>query len=126
MTAVATSDPPRAFHDLIARAVGPALKTAVVHPVDNLSLCGAVEAGIAGLIEPVLVGPAARIRKAANAAGLDISNLQLVDVPHSHAAAAEAARLAGQGEVSAIMKGAIATHELMQAVIEKGAGLRTE
>ena len=41
---------------LLALAKAPApVRTAVVHPVDGLSLAGAVEAAEARLIEPVLV-----------------------------------------------------------------------
>ncbi|HMO44092.1 MAG TPA: hypothetical protein PKB04_12405, partial [Phenylobacterium sp.] len=50
----------------LARAPAP-VRTAVVHPVDGLSLAGALEAAQAGLIAPVLVGPAAKIHAAAKA-----------------------------------------------------------
>ena len=38
------------------------IKVAVAHPCDEVSLQGAVEAARLRLIEPILVGPAARIR----------------------------------------------------------------
>ena len=121
-----TSDPSNAFEALISRASGDRLRTAVVHPVDRLSLAGALDARAARLIEPLLVGPEAKIRSAAEDAGLDVSDCELVDTPHSHAAAAKGAELAGCGQAGAIMKGAIHTNELMAAVIDKAAGLRTE
>ena len=102
------------------------LRTAVVHPVDALSLSGAVEAGRRGLIAPVLVGPAARIHAAAQAAGLDLAGLELVDVEHSHEAAARACELAAEGRVAAIMKGALHTDELIEAVVARQSGLRTD
>ncbi len=40
----------------------PPLRTAVVHPVDEASLTGALESHREGLIEAVLLGPEARIR----------------------------------------------------------------
>ena len=55
------AEPPASKYDaLIARAkqVPPAL-TIVVHPCDEPSLRGAVEAAEMGIIVPVLVGPAA-------------------------------------------------------------------
>jgi|TARA_B100000378_G_scaffold75175_1_gene58456 phosphotransacetylase len=119
-------DPPNAFKSLIDKATGNAVRTAVVHPVERLSLSGAMEAREAGLIEPVLVGPQDKIQAAADEAGLDISGVEVLSVPHSHDAAAKAAKLAGEGEVGALMKGAIHTNELMQAVIDRSAGLRTE
>lgn len=104
----------------------PPLRTAVVHPVDALSLIGAVEAGRRGLIEPILIGPLARVRAAAEAAGIDLSGLKLIDVEHSHQAAATACELAAKGEAAAIMKGALHTDELLEAVVTREAGLRTD
>ena len=101
------------------------LKTAVVHPVDEASLTGAIEAAREDLMEPVLVGPEARIRRAADAAGLDIARYQIVSTEHSHAAAAKAVAMARSGEVEALMKGALHTDELMHAVVATETGLRT-
>ncbi len=101
------------------------LKVAVVHPVDNVSLSGAVAAAKAGIIEPILVGPAAKISKAAQEAGIDISVYTIFATAHSHAAADAAVKMANDGSVDAIMKGALHTDELMQAVINKQNGLRT-
>lgn len=120
------SDPPNAFEGLIETVCGDALRTAVVHPVERLSLGGAMEARDAGLIEPVLVGPKDKIQAAADEAELDLSGVEIADVEHSHEAASKAARLAGESEVGALMKGAIHTNELMQAIIDRSAGLRTE
>lgn len=113
---------------LVARAAssGPALHCAVVHPCDTASLGGALEAAAAGLIFPILVGPAARIIAAAEAAELDISGLPIEDVPHSHAAAACAVALVHSGRAAAVMKGSLHTDELMEAVVAKAGGLRTE
>lgn len=104
----------------------PPLRTAVVHPVDALSLTGAVEAARRGLIEPILIGPMARVRAAAETAGLDLHGLAIVDVEHSHQAAARACELASRGEVAAIMKGALHTDELLEAAVAAQSGLRTE
>jgi len=51
-----------------------------------------------GLITPILVGPAAKIREVAEAAGIDLASARIVDVPHSHAAAAAAVALVRSGE----------------------------
>ncbi|MDQ7970962.1 MAG: bifunctional enoyl-CoA hydratase/phosphate acetyltransferase [Rhodocyclaceae bacterium] len=103
-----------------------AIRIAVVHPCDALSLGGALDARDAGLIEPVLVGPRAKVEAAAKAAGLDLAGVEVEDVPHSHAAAARAAELAGQGRVEALMKGSLHTDELMSAVLQADAHLRTK
>jgi phosphotransacetylase/acyl dehydratase len=107
------------------RSIEP-LRMAVVHPCDELSLTGAIEAKRQSLIVPVLVGPEARIRKAADAAGLSLDGVEIVNVPHSHAAAARAVDLARSGAVRALMKGALHTDELMAAVVDAASGMRTE
>ncbi|RYF77263.1 MAG: bifunctional enoyl-CoA hydratase/phosphate acetyltransferase, partial [Comamonadaceae bacterium] len=108
-----------------ARTLG-AIRMAVVHPCDALSLMGALDARAAGLIEPVLIGPRARIEAAAQAAGASLNGVEIIDAEHSHAAAALAARMAGKGEVQALMKGSLHTDELMSAVLAADAGLRTK
>ncbi|MGS4768184.1 enoyl-CoA hydratase, partial [Acinetobacter baumannii] len=80
----------------------------------------------AGLIEPVLVAPRAKLEAVAAAQGWDLSGLALEDVPHSHAAAARAAALAGEGTVGALVKGSLHTDELMSAALAADAGLRTQ
>ena len=101
------------------------LKTAIVHPVDEASLVGAVEAAREGLIDPVLIGPEAKIRRAAEAANIDLGNYPIVSTEHSHAAAAKAAGMARNGGVEALMKGALHTDELMHEVVASDTGLRT-
>ena len=110
---------------LDAAAALPLMRTAVVHPVKPESLDAAVEAANARLIEPVLIGPRGRIEAAADAAGEDLSGFEVIDAEHSHAAAAEAARMAAEGAVAALMKGSLHTSELLKAVIGER-GLRTE
>ncbi|MDQ2106073.1 bifunctional enoyl-CoA hydratase/phosphate acetyltransferase [Azospirillum sp. C340-1] len=103
----------------------PPVPTAVVHPCDESSLKGAVEAAEANLIDPVLIGPASKIRSVAEAHGLDIGRYRIVDVPHSHASAETGVRLARSGECEAVMKGSLHTDELMAEVVRKETGLRT-
>ncbi|HYD71179.1 bifunctional enoyl-CoA hydratase/phosphate acetyltransferase [Azospirillum sp.] len=103
----------------------PPVPTAVAHPCDESSLKGAVEAAEAGLIDPILVGPEAKIRALASAHGLDITPYHIVDVEHSHAAAQAAVALARAGRAEAVMKGSLHTDELMSEVVRKDTGLRT-
>ncbi|PWC42593.1 phosphate acetyltransferase [Azospirillum sp. TSO22-1] len=104
----------------------PAVPTAVVHPCDATSLGGAIDAAKQGFITPILVGPAARIRAAAAEAGLDVAGCEIVDAPHSHAAAAAAVELVRQGRAQLLMKGSLHSDELLHAVAKREAGLRTE
>jgi len=107
-----------------AKAIPPAV-TLVVHPCDESSLRGVVEAAGVGLIKPILVGPAAKIRNAASKHGLDISACEIVDAPHSEAAAAKAVELVHEAKGEMLMKGSLHTDELMRSVTAK-TGLRTE
>src|SRR5262245_22326859 len=77
--------------------------TAVAHPCEETALAGALEAGALGLITPILVGPAAKIREVAKKSGAKIEHLRIVDVPHSHASAAKAVELVRQGEAELLM-----------------------
>ena len=102
------------------------LTTAVAHPCDEVSLQSLVEAAKLGLIAPFLVGPRAKITAAAQAAQLDISAFELIDAPHSHAAAECAVSLVRAGKAQMLMKGSLHTDELMSAVVDKEKGLRTD
>lgn len=102
------------------------IRTAVVHPCDAVSLAGALQAAEMGLITPVLVGPEARIRAVAEAEGLSLAGIDLVDSAHSHASAEEAVALVRAGKAEALMKGALHTDEVMSAVVDRAKGLRTE
>jgi phosphotransacetylase/acyl dehydratase len=101
------------------------VRTAVVHPVDTVSLVGAIEAARESLIVPILVGPEAKIRAAASLAQLDLSPYEIIATEHSEAAALQAVALARAGKAEAIMKGALHTDELMHAVVQAETGLRT-
>ena len=115
-----------ALSRLIRRAEqGAPVLTAVVHPCDRDSLLGPIEAARRGLIEPVLVGPEAKIRAVAEAERVDLGGFRLVPVEHSHAAADRAVQMARAGEVAALMKGSLHTDELMGAVVSREGGLRT-
>ena len=103
----------------------PPMRTAVVHPCDQSSLSGAVEAAQMGLIAPILVGPRERIEAVAAQAGISLAGYPLVDAPYSHAAAAAAVQLVREGKAEALMKGSLHTDELMSAVVSRDAGLRT-
>ena len=107
-----------------ARRLGP-VRVAIAHPCDEPCLSGVIDAVRAGLIEPMLVAPRAKLEAVARQAGLDLTGLPIEDVPHSHAAAARAVELAGDCKVEALMKGSLHTDELMGAVVAHSSPLRT-
>jgi phosphate acetyltransferase len=121
-------DPPASKYErLIARAKQvPAARTVVVHPCEETALRGPIEAAHAGIIVPILVGPATKIAAVAREHRLDIGRFEIVDVPHSHAAAAKAVELIQQSKGELLMKGSLHTDELMREVTSSKTGLRTE
>jgi len=121
-------DPPASKYErLIARAKQvPAATTIVAHPCEETALRGPIQAAEAGIIKPILVGPAAKIGAVAREHRLDISRFELIDVPHSHAAAAKAVELIQQSKGELLMKGSLHTDELMREVTSSKTGLRTE
>src|SRR5947199_4583231 len=111
---------------IVAAKAIPSAATIVVHPCDESSLRGAADAAEAGIIKPILVGPAAKIKGAASKHNIDISGFELIDTPHSEDAAAKSVELihAARGEM--LMKGSLHTDELMRSVTAKVGGLRTD
>src|SRR5215468_505776 len=102
-----------------------AVPTAVAHPCDESSLRGALDAATAGMIVPVLVGPEGKIRSVAQTCGIDIGTAEIVDAPHSHAAAAKAVELVRTGGAQLIMKGSLHSDELLAEITRRETGLRT-
>ncbi len=101
--------------------------TAVAHPCDESSLTAAVEAAEADA-DPADPGRARRPRSAPSPSSSASTSqpYRLVDVPHSHAAAAKAVEIVRAGEAETLMKGSLHTDELMAEVVRKETGLRTE
>jgi phosphotransacetylase len=100
--------------------------TAVAHPCEATALAGALEGRDERLIEPILVGPVAKIREIAAKSKLDLKGIEIIDAPHSHAAAEAAVGLVREGRAELLMKGSLHTDELLAAVVARDTGLRTE
>jgi phosphate acetyltransferase len=116
----------RHYERLIAAAQSlPPSTCAVAHPCDETSLSSALQAARLGLLKPILVGPRARIEATAEKFKLDLDGQEIVDAPHSHAAAAQAVALVRGGRASLLMKGSLHTDELMHEVVSSETGLRT-
>lgn len=111
-------DPQARLNELLSIGADlPSVRCAVVHPCDAESLRGAVEATQRSVIEATLIGPEERLRAVAEEAGLDLHGLTIVPAAHSHAAAEQAARMAADRRVEALMKGSLHTDELIHAVL---------
>ncbi|HVJ58816.1 MAG TPA: bifunctional enoyl-CoA hydratase/phosphate acetyltransferase [Terrimicrobiaceae bacterium] len=114
------------YERLLERCAGLApVPAAVVHPCEQSALEGALEAGAKGLITPILVGPADKLRDIAKSSQLNISGIEIIDAPHSHDSAVKAVQLVREGRAEMLMKGSLHTDELLGAVVARDTGLRT-
>ena len=114
------------YEALLDRCRGlPAIATAVAHPCEQSALAGALAAAANKLITPILVGPKAKIAEIARRGNLDLGATEIVDVPHSHAAAVTAVELVREGRAELLMKGSLHTDELLGAVVSRERGLLT-
>jgi len=120
---------PRSFEELRNRALEYAGKNgkarvAVAAAEDACALEAAHDAWTLGLVEPVLVGDPAAIRRAAAEAGVDVSAWRLIESPSPVESGARAVQLVRNGEVDFLMKGKINTADLMRAALDKETGIR--
>ena len=114
------------YERLLARVKEvPAISAAIAHPCDDASLVAVIEAARAGILRPILVGPADRMRRVAKDLGIALDQFEIENAPHSHASAARAVELVRQGRAEVLMKGSLHTDELMGEVVKKDTGLRT-
>src|SRR4030095_14503393 len=102
-----------------------AAPTAVAHPCEESALIGAVEAAQVGLIIPLLVGPASKIREIAESANIDLGNLEIIDTQNSIESAQQAVQLVKEGRAEVLMKGSLHSDELLWAIFSREGGLRT-
>ena len=97
----------------------------LVYPCDALALDAARRIQDSGMARPVLIGPAALIGAAADAAQVDVRDFELIDSgTMAPDAALRACAMARSRDVRALMKGSLHTDELMAAVVNKDTGLR--
>ncbi|HTW80211.1 MAG TPA: bifunctional enoyl-CoA hydratase/phosphate acetyltransferase [Terracidiphilus sp.] len=114
------------FHKFITRCKNlPAITTAVVWPLSDVALRGAVEAAIADLIEPTLIGPGDRMKALAQKIGVDISPYPILEAETEDKAAEIGVSICRSGIALALMKGSLHTDELLKPAMARDTGLRT-
>jgi phosphate acetyltransferase len=113
------------YEDFLRRAKEiPPIPCAIAFPCDESSLRGAAEAVEAELLDPILVGPAARIGALASEHDIDITRMRIVDAPDAVAAARFAVAEVRAGRAELLMKGSLHSDELLAAVVARETGLR--
>lgn len=101
------------------------IPTAVVAPEEANSLGGALLAFENTLIQPILIGAAAKITAAAEELGKPLDGLEVIDAADHRSAAAQGVKLVNDGRARALMKGHLHTDELLGQVVKREGGLRT-
>ncbi len=90
---------------------------------DDLTVLQALaEARQRGWVRPILCGDGERTRQLADDSGIDLAGFTLLPAEQPAVTAVERIRL---GEAQLLMKGQIATPELMKGVLQRETGLRT-
>lgn len=109
-----------------AQALPAPMPAVIVHPTSDVVLHSALQAKELGIIEPIFVGVAHKIQAVAKEADIDIADIRLIDVPHSHAAVEKAAELVREGKAKLIVKGSVHTDELMAVLVDASQKMRTD
>ena len=118
--------PLAAFEELYQRADARASALPVVAAggADPTVLEALAEARSRGWVEPIVVGPEAVIGEMAEECGVDLDGFTILDVAPDAIAPAAVAEVR-QGRARLLMKGRISTPDLLRAVLDPDAGLRT-
>ena len=98
---------------------------AVAAPEDSHTALAVDRAYREGVIQPLLFGDSEKIRAAFAEAGADCSAFETVRADTLPEAAAAAIRAVAGGRADFLMKGAIETKDLLRAVVNRDAGMRT-
>jgi phosphate butyryltransferase len=106
-----------------ARELGP-MRVAVVVADDDVALMAAADALQLGIARPILIGDGRKIWAKAEALGLS-DLMDAAELVAASDAASIAVQMARAGKVEIILKGHLRTDELLRAVLDKTAGLRT-
>lgn len=112
-------------HILAKAKTLPSTSMAIAGADHDVALDSALTSHAEGLIEPVLVGDAAKIKALLTARNIAADAFPIIDAKSEKDAAEAAVKLARDGSVSALMKGQIHTDTLLRAVLNNEFGLRT-
>jgi phosphotransacetylase len=105
-----------------ADSARPQVPVAVAGAADSTVLMALSQAHVRGWVKPIVVGAADEIRATAAAEGVDITPFEVVDAVTPAMASVHEIRA---GRARLLMKGNVATPELMHALLDNNSGLRT-
>jgi phosphate acetyltransferase len=100
------------------------IAVAIVSPLSEVALTGAIEAARAGLINPYLVGPRVRIAALARQHGVEIAPYPIVDAADDLEAAQRGVELCRVSTCQALMNGSLHPNHFLQPIMADDTGLR--
>lgn len=103
----------------------PSQKIAVVAPEDDASLEAIGKAIAENIAEAIFVGDRRLIEAEMEKIGMTDRGVEFVQADNHDQAAAESVRLVAEGRAHLLMKGTLHTDQVLRAVLDKTAGLRT-
>lgn len=116
----------RKLEELISLAKERQKKTiAIAAAQDKVVLEAVVQAVKDNIVDVILVGDKKKILSLGEELNLDLSNMRIEDECDINKAAAKAVDLVSRGEAQFLMKGILGTADLLKAVLNKEAGLKT-
>ncbi|TDT61003.1 phosphate butyryltransferase [Fonticella tunisiensis] len=116
----------RNFHELLEIAKKKErMKLSVAAAEDEDVLLAVDAARKLGIIEAVLVGNRNRIREIAEEKHIDPANYEIVDSKDVRESAVRAVQIVSSGQADILMKGLVATSDLLRAALDRETGLRS-
>lgn len=100
-------------------------KVAVAAAQDEHTLEAVFKAREDNIVEPLLIGNAAKIKEILAKLNITLKGDSIIDVEDDSAAAYKAVELVNRGQADFIMKGMLQTADLLKAVVDKEKGLGT-
>src|SRR5579864_2032344 len=100
------------------------IAVAIVSPLSEVAITATIEAASAGLINPYLVGPRAKIAALAREHEFDLAPYLIVDVDDEVEAAQRGVDLCRLGTCQALMNGSLRPDLFLQPIIADDTGLR--
>jgi len=91
---------------------------------DEVALQAITEAVERGFVDAILVGNEEKIKRVAYDNKLDISSMEIFNIPNNNEAVEKAVRLVHDKDAGILMKGGIGTATLLKGVLNKEWGLR--
>ena len=91
---------------------------------DEVALQAITEAVERGFVDAILVGNEEKIKRVAYDHQLDISSMEIFNIPNNNEAVEKAVRLVHDKDAGILMKGGIGTATLLKGVLNKEWGLR--